>query len=433
MARSVFHKLLAPVLLLAPLAVTGTGCEAADKLKDAQGSLCCTDFKVGADLTAVDWDIKGDGKVEFGAFMQAAGDFSAAASGVVVDLTNACQQIALDLGANEKDVVETDPGKQAIGWCAAAAAKIQAAGSIEVVAQPPRCSVSASAQGSCEAKCSAKAECEITPAQLEARCEGGEISVKCEGSCSGSCQGSAEVAVTCEGECSGTCEGSCEGTCEGGLSGTCEGTCEGTCNGKATPAGGMANCAGTCDGKCSVAFKNPICKGSCKGSCAGKCRGTCKAAAGAKLQCEGECSGSCEGTAKAPKCNGKLTPPSAECQGSAECSGSCKASVEAKAECTPGTLEIKAAGNLTAQGIASLKANLPKILAVFQAKGKLLVDAGTATASLGVSVSAKAPNFSAKAALCVVPAVAVIGEAVANAADGFEASGKIAGSIKLGQ
>ncbi len=427
--QNVIRKLSLATLLVIPV-VTGAGCEAADKLKETQGDLCCTDFKVGADMTAVDWKIEGDGKVEFGAFMQATADFSAAASGVLLDLTNACQTLAIDLGASEKDVQETNPGQRAVLWCAAAAAKLQAAGSIEVSIQPPRCSVSASAQASCEAKCSAKAECELQPGEIEARCEGG-VSVKCEGSCEGTCQGSADVAVTCEGSCEGTCEGSCEGTCEGTLSGTCEGTCEGTCNGKSTANGGSAQCDGTCEGKCSVAFKNPICKGSCKGSCAGKCRGSCTAEAGAKLQCEGECSGSCSVEGKAPKCNGTLKPPRAECQGSAECSGSCKASAEAKAECTPGTIEIKAAGNLTAQGVASVKANLPKILAVFKARGELLVKTGTAVGELGVKVTAKAPNFSAKAALCVVPAVAAAADALSNAKSSFEASGKVAGAIKL--
>jgi hypothetical protein len=431
MVRQLFRALAWSTILAVP-ALASQGCSSSD-LTNPTSTLCCTDFKVGADLTGVDWGISGDGKVEFGAFMQASGDFTAAATATVSDLTSACQTLAVDLGAKEDAVVESDPGRRALGWCAAAAAQIQASGSIEVVAQAPSCTVSASVQGSCEAKCSAKAECQITPGNISARCEGGKISGKCEGSCSGSCQGSANVAVTCEGSCQGTCEGSCDGTCSGGLSGTCTGMCDGTCNGKATGTAGGIACDGTCEGTCSVAFKNPVCKGSCSGSCAGKCRGTCQAAADAKLECEGECSGSCDVEFKAPKCTGKLTPPSADCQGSAECSGSCSASANAKAECTPGSLEIKAAGNLNVQAQASLKANLPKILAIFQARGQLLVDTGTAVVDVGAKVAVKAPSLSLKAGLCVVPAVAAIAEAASNAGSSFEASGKVAGSLKLGQ
>ncbi len=433
MVRHLFRALAWSTILAVPV-LGAQGCSSSD-LTNPTDALCCKDFKVGADLTNVDWDIKGDGKVEFGAFMQASGDFTAAATATISDLTAACQTLAIDLGAKEDAVTESDPGLRANAWCAAVATQLQASGqgSIEVVAQAPSCTVSASVQGNCEAKCSANASCTVTPAQLAARCDGGSISGKCEGSCSGSCQGSANVAVTCEGSCSGTCEGSCSGECTGGLSGTCSGKCDGTCNGKATGTAGGAACSGTCEGKCDVAFTNPVCKGSCSGSCAGKCRGTCKADADVKLQCEGECSGSCDVELKAPKCSGTLKPPSAECQGSAECSGSCSASANAKAECTPGSLEIKAAGSLNVQAQASLKANLPKILAIFQARGKLLVDTGTAVASLGVSVTGKAPGFSAKAALCVIPAVEAIAEAASNAASSFEASGKVAGAIKIGQ
>jgi hypothetical protein len=429
MVRHLFRALAWSTILAVPV-FGAQGCSSSD-ITGVADNLCCKDFKVGADLTNVDWGISGDGKVEFGAFMQASGDFTAAATATVSDLTAACQALAVDLGAKEDAVTETAPGQRAIDWCTTAAAqiKVAAGGSISIVAQPPTCTVSASVQGSCEAKCSANASCEVTPAQLTARCSGG-VSGKCTGECSGSCQGSANVAVTCEGSCSGTCEGSCDGTCSGGLSGTCSGMCTGTCDGKST-GGAAASCAGNCDGTCSVAFTNPVCKGSCSGSCAGKCRGTCTAAADAKLQCEGECSGSCSVEIQAPKCNGTLKPPSAECQGSADCSGSCSASANAKAECTPGSLEITAAGGLSVQAQASLKTNLPKILAIFQARGKILVDTGTAVATLGVNVTGKAPGFSAKAALCVVPAVEAIAEAATNAGASFEASGKIAGAIGM--
>lgn len=426
MKHNMFRKLGLVTLLAIPM-VAGSGCDA---VKGVADSVCCKDFKVGADLSAVDWEIEGEGKAEFAAFMQASGDFSASASGLVLELSTLCQNVAVDMGIDEKKVQETDPGARAAAWCGEVVAQLKAAGSISIDAQPPSCSLSASASASCQAKCSGNASCELQPGELP-QCEGGEVSFSCEGSCSGSCQGSADLAVTCEGECSGTCEGSCEGTCEGGLSGTCSGDCSGTCNGKGDGAGGKfsGKCDGTCEGSCSVQFTNPVCKGSCKGSCAGKCRGSCKAAADVKLQCEGECSGSCDGTVKAPKCSGgKL--PKAKCEASAECSGSCNASVQAKAECKPGSLKITAAGTLSARAVASLEANLPKIRVLLEAKAKLLADNAAVVLDVGAKFTAKG-NLSAKAALCLVPAVDALSEAAGNVQATGSVSASFASTIKL--
>jgi hypothetical protein len=396
--QNVIRKLSLATLLVIPL-VTGAGCEAADKLKEAQGDLCCTDFKVGADLSNVDWGIEGEGKAEFSAFMQASADFSASASGLVLELGTLCQAVAVDMGADENEVKETDPGNRAAAWCNIVVTKIKAAGSISIEAQPPVCSISASAQANCEASCSGKAECQLQPGELP-QCEGGEASFSCEGKCQGSCTGSADLAVTCEGSCSGTCEGSCEGTCEG------------KCNG--TESSGQ--CQGTCEGTCS-------------GSCAGKCRGSCKAEANANLECEGECSGSCEGTIKAPRCSGGSLPK-AKCQVSADCSGSCSASAQAKAECKPGSLRIKATGDLNARAIASLEANLPKIRVLLEARAKLLAANAQTVVQVGGRFTAKG-NLSVKATACLIPAVAALSEAAGNVQATGTVSAEFSGAIKL--
>ncbi|MCS6898679.1 MAG: hypothetical protein RMJ98_02835 [Myxococcales bacterium] len=391
------RKLSLATLLLIP-AVTGTGCEEANKLKEGADALCCKDFKVGADLSNVDWGVEGSGKVEFAAFMQASADFSAAASGLVIELATLCQSVAVDMGVDENKVQETDPGKRASLWCAEVVGQLKAAGSISIEAQPPVCSISASAQAKCEASCSGKAECELKPGELP-QCEGGEASFTCEGSCSGSCSGSADLAVTCEGECSGTCEGDCQGTCEG-----------------------------KCDGTESTGQCNGTCEGTCKGSCAGKCRGTCKAAANAKLACEGECSGSCDGNIKAPKCSGGSLPK-AKCEVSADCSGSCSASAQAKAECKPGTLKIKAAGNLSARAVASLEANLPKIRVLLEARAKLLANNAQAIVDVGGRFVAKG-DVGVKATACLLPAVEVLAEAVENVRATINVSAEFSSIIK---
>ena len=59
-------------LLAAPVAmmILGIPAVACDQIAGATDTLCCKDFKVGADLSAVDWDIEGEGAATFGAFMQ---------------------------------------------------------------------------------------------------------------------------------------------------------------------------------------------------------------------------------------------------------------------------------------------------------------------------------------------------------------------------
>lgn len=383
-------RLAAMPFALAGLALTAQGC--GENGIPGAGDLCCTDFKVGADLSTADWGIDGSANVTFSAFMQATADFAGVTTAVVNDVASACQQMAVDMGADETEVTETDAAARATHWCQLAVAQINAVvkanGTIKIVAQPPSCQFSASAQANCEAKCTADVSCEAELGDVKARCDPGKLSGKCDAQCTGSCEGSANLAVQCQGTCSGTCEGQCNGNCS------------------ATGAGGE-------------------CKGSCDGTCNGECRGSCAVDAGANVQCEGNCTGGCSVELRAPKCTAELTPPSAMCQGDAECSGSCNASASAKAECTPGSVEIEATGNIDATAIASLKLNLPKILLIAQARGEVLLQNAQVVVDLGVKVSADAPNLSVKAGLCVLPAA----EAIATSLDNLQASVQASGSI----
>src|ERR1043166_6610751 len=99
-------RLMAMPVALAALGLPAVACDQSSDLTNLPGTLCCTDFTPGADLSAVDWGIKGGGKTtaSFAAFMQAAADFSGAASAAVTDLTAACQELAIDLGAPENMV-----------------------------------------------------------------------------------------------------------------------------------------------------------------------------------------------------------------------------------------------------------------------------------------------------------------------------------------
>jgi hypothetical protein len=381
MKSNVKWRLLAVPVGLMMAGIPALGC---DQLEGATDTLCCKDFKVGADLSAVDWDITGDGAATFGAFMQATADFAGTTTASVTEVGAACQAIAVDLGADANGVKETDNAKRTTAWCNLAVAQIGAklGGKISVVAQPPTCSFNASVQANCEAKCTADASCEAELGDISARCEPGMLSGKCSAECTGTCEGSANLAVTCNGTCDGTCEGKCMGMC-------------------------------------SKTAQGGDCRGACQGNCDGECRGSCEIAGKAKATCEGDCTGSCSVDFVAPKCKVELKPPSAKCQGSAECSGSCKASASAKAECTAPSIEVLFNGQTSAEinlQIASLKLNLPKILVAFQGRGPILLANAKALADVTGNFVTNAKDLSVKAGLCAIPA----GEALATAATNLQ-------------
>jgi hypothetical protein len=376
-------RLLATPVALAALGLPAVACDGTSALP-SPGDLCCTDFTPGADLSAVDWQIKTDVKASasFGAFMQAAADFTGTASAVVTDLAAACQQLAIDLGADEKMVTETNPAKRTTAWCNLATTKLneQVKGKIEVTVQPPSCTVSVNAQASCEAKCNVDASCMGQLGDIKVRCEPGKLSGRCDADCTAKCEGSANLAVTCTGACRGTCEGQCDGMASGG------------------------RCAGVCNGKC---------------------RGTCEVMAGAKVACEGECTGGCSAELKAPRCKGELKPPDVSCKADASCTGSCEASASARAECKDPSVEITS--TLDPKIIASLKLNLPKIYSIAGARGALLLKNAKAVVDFGADFSANADlsSLSLKAGACILPAVNSIGAALANVDASVKASAAV--------
>jgi modification target Cys-rich repeat protein len=382
-------RLMAAPIALATLGISVASCDEAGT--GLVPDLCCREFTPGADLTAINWEIKGDAKVSasFGAFMQAAADFTGAASAAVTDLSAACQQLAIDLGAPEDTVKETNPAKRATAWCKAANDQLtaQVKGKIQLTVQPPSCNVSVNAQASCEAKCDINAECMAKLPDIEVRCEPGQLSGKCDADCTAKCEGSANLAVSCTGTCNGTCEGQCD----------------------AMPSGGR-----------------------CAGKCEGKCRGTCEVMAGAKVSCEGECTGGCSVKVRAPKCKSELkSPGEIGCEADASCTGSCKASASAKAECREPSVELTS--TLNPQIVASLKLNLPKIYALAGARGKLLLDNAKAVADFGADFGGEVDisKLSLKAGACIIPAVSALGAALENATASVTASATIVATVPV--
>jgi len=409
-------------------------------LKDAQDAACCKEFEAGADMTNVDFGVDASIKGSFSAFASAASDLSAVGTGSISDITTACRNIALDLGADSDDPAGQKGGIDGMkAWCTLASGQINAnfgasgklAGSISAKFEPPKCTASLSAQANCQASCDVSAMCDIKA--NPPTCTGGTLTVECGGSCTAS--GSADVA--CTGSCSGKCSGSCKAS--GGVKVDCKGKCEGTCT--AGAAGGATEkgtgiqadgkCDGQCDGTCTLDADAP--KIECTGQCDGHCDAACKGSADVKVQCDGKC----DVDATPLKCEGgKLE---GGCSADASCQGSCNASASAKAECFPPSVSIvaEAKGSLSAEGkvqyqtaIASLEANLPKILVVLQARGANFTAGIQGAVDAGVKLTGSG-KLGAKGAVCGVLIASTITTASENFAASLKAAGDVTGSLKL--
>ena len=422
---NISKRLTAPLALAAALAlpVLTNGCSS--DISNPAGGLCCTDFKVGADLTGVDFGVDASIKGQFAAFAQAAADLSATATGAIDDVTNACKAIAQAGGANadKDDSTATTPSAKVKFWCDLATGRIngslKAKGSLSVKVAAPKCEASFSAAAKCQANCSADASCDVKA--KPPTCEGGKLEV----SCSGGCTAEGGASVSCEGSCTGTCDGSC--AAEGGVAVDCEGKCEGTCaaggasNGNGVQADG--SCKGTCQGTCTASATAP--KVQCKGTCKGQCSASCQAKAGATVKCDGKCD------AKAEPISCKGGTLKASCQVDAKCDANCNASVQAKAECTPPSVEVVFGGSIDAEAsvvLEALKVNLPNIFVVFQARGKAFVDM-IVTVSGNASAVVDPGKLGVKGTACLGAIIPVMAAAAENMNGAFQASGSVAASV----
>jgi hypothetical protein len=399
------------------------GCSA---VKDAQNAACCSEFVVGQDLVNADFGVDASVKGSFNAYAQATGDLSATATATLGDVLTACQNIALDLGADPADKsldgqTGTDLTK---AWCKLAAAQISAdfgakgtlGGALAVDFTAPVCTASVQATADCEGSCDANANCDVKA--NPPTCEGGTLSVDCKGSCTAK----AGVDLECTGECTGSCTGSCKAT--GGVKVDCKGKCDGTCS--AAAAGGTGtgvqadgSCDGQCDGTCTLAANAPKIK--CAGTCDGHCDATCKGSADASVKCNG----SCDADFTPLKCEGGTLK--ASCDVDAHCEASCNASASAKAQCTPPSVsinaEISADADVTAYtaAIDSLKVNLPNLVLAVKGRGELFIkNAGLAVTAGGEIATSGGLN--AKGSVCAIDIGIAIVQAVSNMTDAVSAA-----------
>ncbi|MFC1641406.1 hypothetical protein ACFL5O_01770 [Myxococcota bacterium] len=440
---------IVPVRFISSLAVIGVavpllgvGCSEADSVVGEggpMGDLCCDKFKVGADLTGVDFGLEGEIKGKFVAVAQAASDLSAVATMSLADVTLACQNIAMDLGADTEPPDGSKTGQAgAKAWCTLAAAQIKAnfgasgklASSIKLDYEPPKCSASFEAKANCEASCDVNVEAKCDLKAKLPKCEGGQLSVECEGSC----EAEAGATLQCTGSCTGKCQGSCKAS--GGVAVACDGQCDGTCeaDAEAGTSGIQADgsCKGKCEGSCTMKADAPAVE--CSGVCEGTCDAKCEAAGSIKARCDGKCSGDIA----APKCEGGELSGGCTADASADCQANCNASASAKAECKPPRVAVvaEAQAGLDADGalelqaaIASLEANLPNLLVVLQARGQAFAKGIGGVVTGAGALTSSAGSLSLQATACLPMIAAVVGEASANFKASLDAAVEVGASV----
>jgi len=402
-----------PVLVLGLSLPALVDCSAAKDLKDAASG--CDEFSGGSASAVGTLDV--DVKVK--AFLQASLALQTLATSVRQDALTSCSAIATDLGVADTWSAQTDPDMQVQIACNAASTKIQAilsAGasgqaSLSIQWTPPECTVDVSATATCQGSCSGQASC--TAPDVNVACEPGQLSGGCTGMCSGSCTASATApSIACEGSCTAECTGSCDAQCTGTCMGNCTGKCDGTCSAMDAQGNCTGTCTGTCKGTCDA-----MCKGKCEGKCAGSCTGSCNVMPGsASASCMGECSGSCDVMFTAPKCHGKVTPPS--CNADVDCKASCDAQAHASAVCTEGMVTVVASASANTGDmqklVATLQTNLPKIINNVTGKAKLAVDVAAQVASSGEALVNGVASFTGKAVACIPVAASASARASAS-------------------
>ena len=338
--------------------------------------------------------LKFEGSAEVNAqltgFLEAVYSLDQLALEMETNLIASCGELGTAIGMSEAEVTaEPKGGEGAKQVCAAVAAKVSgtleasASASLSVEIGEPSCKADVQALMDCYANCGAA----IDPGEIEASCEGGEISGKCSGECKGTCT------VEAGGECGGTCD---------------------------------AKCTGECDGTCAAENAEGKCEGKCDGTCNGTCSASCKVEG--KADCSGSCSGGCSVEMEAPKCSGEFKPPSV----SADCQMNCSAKTAASVSCEPPSVNIKVEGEASAELttlIDGLQVALPKIVNIQIGMGQKLVAQGKALVEAGTNLPSIAANAGLQAVGCIAAGAEMAISASASVSVNVEASASVSGSV----
>ncbi len=329
------------------------------------------------------------------AFVLASQDVSASIGHISDDVLVACASMAQDLGAPDtwssletlKDRISNDADT---GACDVALLRIdeqmtaaaEANVDITVAMADGECHVNFSDQAACDAECAGNTTCE--PGSIEARCEPGSITSICDGSCIAGawCIGTAELSANCEGRCDSMCEGKCEGKCYG---------------------------------RDGTITENAACHGKCAARCIGSCSGACEVDASAGIACGAGvyCRGTCEGIMDSPACTTEFDKP--ECDVDIACYEACTARLATDATCTPATVTVIADVTTSPDlqpAVATLNANLPRLVEAAKAEGKLMLAAGNRMAEAGQDLNGRVKDIDGKSLACVGTAATQLSDAV---------------------
>jgi hypothetical protein len=378
---------------------------------------CCREFRVGYDMTITDFGVDPSVRAAYASFAQAMGDYVAASTRMLDEVTGACRGLALDFGATDTDAtVRGRTGEEAsFAWCNLAVRKLQTAfsdtlqvaGHISVKFAPPDCFVDSAFESRCESTCAADPNCQEKG--VEERCQKSQEAGLCSGKCTGQCLGSVLVPGSCEGKCDAECEG------------TCLGECHGMCEGAMQPGG---RCRGACLG---------VCDGVCKGRCTGECH-YAKTASG---RCDTQCMGGCSVPLKGLKCAADLGPPT--CPGNPDCDANCKAIGQVRASCTPPSIIVGMSEDIfndpVVEGyIRSLELNMPKLYNATEGRGVALeADARAAVEAGGRIVADKVKvdrgKLGIKGTACAIVMQAAADQAMQNIHTAMDAAKTVIATI----
>ncbi|MSP25591.1 MAG: hypothetical protein EXR75_10580 [Myxococcales bacterium] len=374
----IFKKTCTPLLLVGLAAPALVNC---DMLGGMVPGMDCPAMKDG-NFAALKFEGAAEVEGELKGFLETVYGFNKTTVDMEVSLIESCAELGKALELDELTLkAEPAEGEGAKKVCGIVADKVKAmitaAGklSISVEIGEPSCSADIDAMMACLSDCGSP----VDLGQLDASCEGGEISGKCTADCTGSC--TLEAGAKCGGSCTGTCKGKC-------------------------------------DGKKSDA--------SCAGNCEGDCSGTCKVAG--KGACSGTCSGGCSAKVEMPKCSGTFKPPSVD----PTCQLNCTAKTAATVTCTPPSVKIVVEGEASTEIqklVEAMQIALPKIVTIQLGTGKRIFEAGKGLVEKGKALPSIAGKAGLKGVACIAKAASMTVSASASVSLSIEASANVSGSI----
>ncbi len=360
--------LLAPVLALScdTPGAAASGNNIAAALLGAGQAVACPELVGVGSAIGVKYTAEARLNVKLGAFIQAAKELKNAAMSMEGEVYKACSKMGADLGISAEKMAEV----------------AGPAGRVKGACTALQAEVKAILAGGI------RIDASFDPPKCTVNAS---VKASCEGSCEVEAEPAKIVAECTPAQLSGTCEGKCGGSCEG------------TCNGQ-------------CDGECSAKDAQGKCVGECSGECRGECSGTCHA--------------SCQGTWKAPKCEGKVTPPSVD----VDCKASCDASAEIQGSCTKPRLELKASSSAAKIGklVSSASVHLPALLVAQYKFGKQAAKSIKVLVKIGDELSGELEGAGKRATACVSAAASAVAEASLSINVSIQASASVSGKVGAG-